>query len=96
IFKIDLFAMSQTDHDNDGIPSFMEDLNGNGYLYDDNTDSEQEIKDRIQAAANFLDPDDDGDGKPTREEIVIDGDGNITFPDTNGNGIPDYLDPTTK
>lgn len=96
IFKIDLFAMTQIDHDNDGIPSFMEDLNGNGFLYDDNTDREQEIKDRVQITANFLDPDDDGDGKPTREEIVIDEDGNITFPDSNGNGIPDYLDPTTK
>lgn len=96
IFKIDLFAMSQTDHDRDGIPSFMEDLNGNGYLYDDNTDREQEIKNRLQQTANFLDSDDDGDGKLTKEEIVIDADGNITFPDTNGNGIPDYLDPTVK
>lgn len=96
IFKIDLFAMSQTDHDKDGIPSFMEDVNGNGYLYDDNTNRDQEIKNKAQITANFLDPDDDGDGKPTKEEIVIDEDGNITFPDTNGNGIPDYLDPTVK
>ncbi|MCM4169536.1 hypothetical protein KCTC52924_00312 [Arenibacter antarcticus] len=96
VFTIDLFAMSQIDHDNDGIPSFMEDLNGNGYLYDDNTDIEKEIKDKVQFTANFMDPDDDGDGKPTREEILIDADGNISFPDTNGNGTPDYLDPTTK
>lgn len=96
IFTIDLFAMSQTDHDRDGIPSIMEDLNRNGYLYDDNTDMEQEIKNKVQIIANFLDADDDGDGKPTKEEIVIDGEGNISFPDTNGNGIPDYLDPATK
>ena len=45
---------------------------------------------------NFLDPDDDGDGKRTRDEIVIGADGSLSFPDSNGNGIPDYLDPTTK
>ena len=35
-----------------------------------------------------------GDGP--REEIIINADGTITFPDSNGNGIPDYLDPTTS
>ena len=46
--------------------------------------------------ANFLDPDDDGDFTPTREEIIINPDGSLIFPDSNGNGIPDYLDPTTS
>ncbi len=40
----------------------------------------------------FLDPDDDGDGRPTRDEIIINEYGTITFPDTDGDGIPDHLD----
>lgn len=91
IFMIDLFTyVEDTDHDNDGIPSIMEDLNGNGYLYDDNTDTDLEPFNVF--IPNFLDPDDDGDGIPTREEIIINPDGSLTFPDSNGNGIPDYLD----
>jgi hypothetical protein len=86
IFSFELFDSEIADHDNDGIPSFMEDLNGNGYLMDDDTDGD--------GIPNYLDEDDDGDGRLTKYEIEIDGDGNITFPDTNGNGTPDYLDPT--
>lgn len=94
IFTVDLFTTEQTDHDGDGIPSIMEDLNGDGYLYNDNTD-EQDEEDRgiLVRFVNFLDPDDDADGIPTREEISDD-DGNIIFPypDTDGDGTPDYLD----
>ncbi|MDL5513572.1 hypothetical protein QSE00_17250 [Arenibacter sp. M-2] len=82
LFKIDIFAVNQTDHDGDGIPSYMEDLNNNGYLFDDNTDSAQEIKDRAQATPNFLDTDDDGDGILTKDELG----------DANNDGVPDYLD----
>ncbi len=92
IFKMDLFAVNQTDHDRDGIPSYLEDLNGNGYLYDDNTDEDEEREDRVQLTPNFVDADDDGDGIPTREEIEIDANGVITYPDTDGDGVPDYLD----
>ena len=97
IFSIELFSVEVSDHDGDGIPSIQEDLNGNGYLYDDNTDeeSEREIP-GTPLRVNFLDDDDDGDFTPTREEIIINPDGTITFPDSNGNGIPDYLDPTTS
>ncbi len=42
--------------------------------------------------ANHADSDDDNDGIPTLEEIIINEDGSITFPDTDGDGIPDYLD----
>lgn len=84
-FKL-LDRTSEIDHDNDGIPSFMEDLNNNGYLGDDDTDGD--------GIPNFLDTDDDGDGVLTRDEIIINEDGTIEFLDSNGNGTPDYLDPT--
>ncbi|MGO3183513.1 MAG: FKBP-type peptidyl-prolyl cis-trans isomerase [Aequorivita sp.] len=85
IFSFQLFAREIADHDGDGIPSYMEDLNGNQYLMDDDTDSD--------GLPNYLDDDDDGDGRLTKFEIEI-VDGEIIFPDTNGNGIPDYLDDT--
>ncbi|MAP79526.1 MAG: hypothetical protein CL526_00415 [Aequorivita sp.] len=86
IFSFELFESEIADHDGDGIPSYMEDLNGNGILLDDDTDGD--------GTPNYLDDDDDNDGRLTKFEIEIDADGNITFPDTNGNGTPDYLDPT--
>lgn len=87
IFSYRLYDVTKNvDHDNDGIPSFMEDLNNNGYLLDDDTDGD--------GIPNFLDSDDDGDGVLTRDEIIIHPDGTLEFPDSNGNGIPDYLDPT--
>lgn len=86
IFTFELYATQIADHDDDGIPSYMEDLNGNQYLMDDDTDGD--------GIPNYLDDDDDGDGRLTRDEIIIHPDGTLEFPDTNGNGIPDYLDPT--
>ena len=41
---------------------------------------------------NMFDGDDDNDGRPTFIEIEIDKDGNVTFPDEDGDGTPDYLD----
>jgi hypothetical protein len=95
IFFVELFSIDETDHDGDGIPSIQEDLNGDGYLYNDNTNEQQE-RDVIGGVlrVNFLDPDDDGDDVPTREEIIIQADGTLIFPDSNGNGTPDYLDDT--
>ncbi len=92
IFKIDLFAMNDTDHDRDGIPSIMEDEDKDGYLYNDNTDEEQEKEIFGTLFANFLDADDDGDGIATSDEIDVDEEGNVTFRDTDGDGIKDHLD----
>ncbi|MGI9545998.1 MAG: FKBP-type peptidyl-prolyl cis-trans isomerase [Flavobacteriaceae bacterium] len=93
IFTIDLFSFDTTDHDGDGIPSFLEDVDGDGYLYNDNTDLEQEQETTSLARfSDFLDADDDADGTPTRDEIEIDNEGNITFPDGDGDGVPDYRD----
>ena len=87
IFTYRLYEVTKNvDHDDDGIPSFMEDLNNNGFLGDDDTDGD--------GIPNFLDSDDDGDGVLTRDEIIIHPDGTLEFPDSNGNGVPDYLDPT--
>ncbi len=84
IFSFELFESEVADHDGDGIPSYMEDLNNNSILLDDNTDGD--------TTANYQDIDDDGDGRLTEFEIEVDGNGNITFPDEDGDGIPDYLD----
>ena len=86
IFSFELFSREIADHDGDGIPSYMEDLNNNKNLMDDDTDGD--------GIPNYLDADDDGDRRLTRDEIIINDDGTLEFPDRNGNGIPDYLDPT--
>lgn len=78
-FELKVLARKITDHDGDGVPSYLEDLNNNGYLFDDNTDLDDEIANRRAILPNYFDPDDDGDGTPTSCEI--------------SRGL-DYLDPT--
>ncbi|NNE01981.1 MAG: hypothetical protein HKN52_02355 [Eudoraea sp.] len=93
IFKIDVgLYVEDTDYDGDGIPSFMEDLNGDGDVTNDNTDAKEEEAIRSPAFPNHLDPDDDEDGILTKDEIIVDSEGNITFPDEDNDGVPDYLD----
>lgn len=93
VFTVDLFSLERTDHDGDGILSILEDVNGDGYLYNDNTDEKQEEESNSLARfVDFLDGDDDADGTPTRDEIEIDSEGNVSFPDGDGDGIPDYRD----
>src|SRR5690606_32052266 len=62
IFRFELYQMEVNDHDNDGIPSYLEDINENGNVYDDNTDGDN--------IPNFLDNDDDGDGVLTINELL--------------------------
>ena len=85
IFKINMFRVNEADHDLDGIPSFMEDLDGDGDIFNDDSDGD--------GIPNHSDSDDDGDGTPTRDEITINEDGTISFTDSNSDGTPDYLDP---
>ncbi|GGD97000.1 FKBP-type peptidyl-prolyl cis-trans isomerase [Planktosalinus lacus] len=86
IFTYKLYDVTtDIDHDSDGVPSLLEDLNGNEYLGDDDTDE--------NGVPNYLDTDDDGDGVETIDEIIINPDGTVEYPDSSGNGIPDYLDP---
>lgn len=92
VFSFQLYGAVQMDHDNDGIPSYMEDLEGYEFLHETDTDK--------NGTPNFLDPDDDGDGLPTSEEIIVHETDNdwltpedIEFPDSDNSGTPDYLDP---
>ncbi|WP_299548404.1 peptidylprolyl isomerase [Seonamhaeicola sp.] len=93
IFKFELIHMEENDHDNDGIPSYLEDLNGDGEFTVNSEDAEDETDDDTDGDTfpNYFDPDDDGDGIPTANED-IDGDGDPTN-DIGKNGIPKYLDP---
>jgi len=92
IFKVDAFSYEpDSDLDGDGIPSILEDLNGNGNLNDDNTDID--LESIFARSANHNDVDDDGDGILTIDEIELDADGNfVGFLDTDGDGTPDHLD----
>lgn len=87
VFYFDLYDVNESDDDNDLVPNWKEDLNGNGEINDDDTDGDK--------IPNYADSDDDGDGILTRDED-IDGDGDPTNDDSNGNGIPNYLDKTDK
>lgn len=62
IFTFQLMEAQPGDQDFDGIPSMMEDLNGNGDLLDDDTDGD--------GTPNFFDLDDDGDARLTLNEVV--------------------------
>ena len=74
------------DYDFDGIPTTLEDLNGDGNLENDDTDGD--------GIPNFLDNDDDGDMILTSAEYVFTNTGRntMTLRDTDGDGTPDYLD----
>jgi hypothetical protein len=69
IFNIKLFEIKRLDQDGDGIPSYLEDLNGDRYIYlldegvvnPDDTDGDN--------FPDYLDLDDDGDLILTRTEI---------------------------
>jgi len=86
IFTVDAFDYEpNTDTDGDGIPNFLEDVDGDGNLNFDDTDEDN--------APNYIDADDDNDGTPTLEEISdANGDISIPYPDSDNDGTPDYLD----
>ncbi|XCF07392.1 FKBP-type peptidyl-prolyl cis-trans isomerase [Tamlana crocina] len=67
VFKFELYQTFVNDHDNDGIPSFIEDIDQNGEL-DDNTDGDISSVTRLPLY-DFVDADDDNDGIPTRDEL---------------------------
>lgn len=84
------------DVDGDGWSNTAEDLDGDGELFDDDTDRDGD--------PNFADPDDDGDGVPTRDDNCPltpnadqadsddDGVGDACTGDRDGDGVPDEDD----
>jgi hypothetical protein len=99
VFSFKLYEIKRSDVDADGIPSYLEDLNHDGYMRTlasgvsnpDDTDGD--------GIPDYLDVDDDGDGYRTRLEISVNG--VVTpfdlIPDcsgntTNSNRIKKYLD----
>ncbi|MDX1463852.1 MAG: T9SS type A sorting domain-containing protein [Marinirhabdus sp.] len=82
-FVIATDEVDTPDSDNDGLPDAIEDVNNNGDLTDDDTDSD--------GTPNFQDEDDDGDGTRTADEDYNNS-GSPTDDDTNANRVPDYLD----
>lgn len=90
MFYIDLLDfVEDTDHDNDGVPSIDEDVDGDGSIFNDDTDGD--------GFPNYFDTDDDGDGVLTINEDA-NGDGNPAndFSDPNNPTLPDYLNPAIK
>jgi hypothetical protein len=109
VFSFKLYEIQRLDQDNDGIPSYLEDLDFDGYIYDyrntinypttpavnkDDTDSD--------SIPDFLDVDDDGDKYTTLlERKYTDSNGVTQYYDfasiplcTGGNGKKRYLDAT--
>ncbi|MFK8060130.1 MAG: FKBP-type peptidyl-prolyl cis-trans isomerase [Polaribacter sp.] len=90
VFYVELFDhVENTDTDQDGIPSMMEDLDGDGEPRNDDTDGD--------GIPNFADIDDDNDGVLTKDEDK-NGDGNPAndFNDPAKPTVPDYLNPDIK
>lgn len=80
------YLSSFEDDDNDGVPTALEDLNGNDDLEDDDTDGD--------GIPNYRDSDDDGDNVDTIDENP-DPNGDESLDDaqnTDGDALPDYLD----
>ncbi len=108
IFKFELLRFEEEDHDGDGIPSYIEDLDDDLDVSNDDTDDND--------FPDFIDLDDDGDGVATFDELIQttyteepvlganeyiysrdDETGEVitvTAVDANDNGILDYLDET--
>ena len=95
VFSFKLYAINRSDLDNDGIPSYLEDVNGDNYVRNfaagvdnpDDTDGD--------GIPDYLDIDDDGDSFTTRSEITVNKVVTpfASIPDCSGN-IP--TDPTKK
>lgn len=62
VFTFSPYIVEKGDQDGDGILSIYEDLNGDGLIYNDNTDGD--------ISPNFSDADDDNDGRLTKDENV--------------------------
>jgi uncharacterized protein YcfL len=82
-FYISVGKVVRADTDNDGIINNLEDRDGDGDVYNDDTDGD--------LVPDFGDPDDDGDGILTKNEDT-NGDGDFFNDDADNDGIPNFLD----
>lgn len=102
IFKLGLLTRINTDYDGDSIFSRLEDLDQDGDGFNDDTDGDgfpnffdnDDDNDGVLTANEDLEDtdlnfDSDGDGDPTNDK---NGDGDPTNDDSDGDGIPNYLD----
>jgi len=62
IFKLKVYGTTELDHDGDGVPTYVEDLNGDHYLNNDDTD--------LDGIPNYGDTNDDNDPVLTRNEVI--------------------------
>jgi len=62
IFKLKVYGTTELDHDNDGVPTYVEDLNGDRNLGNDDTD--------LDGTPNYADTNDENDPVLTREEVT--------------------------
>lgn len=73
VFTVKLFGVRRYDHDYDGIPSYLEDLDGDHFMYSGTlslaTDATNPDDTDGDGVPNYLDVDDDGDGVNTYTEI---------------------------
>ncbi|MCK0109114.1 hypothetical protein MWU58_07410 [Flavobacteriaceae bacterium S0825] len=61
VFKFELYQTRVNDHDGDGVPSYLEDIDGDLNVTNDDTNA--------NTVADYNDPDDDGDGVATFNEL---------------------------
>lgn len=83
IFKFELLQYEEVDHDQDGVPSYVEDYNDNEDILDDDSDED--------GVPDYIDLDDDNDGVNTINED-LNNDGDPRNDDSDNDGIPNYLD----
>jgi hypothetical protein len=89
VFSFKLYEIKRLDQDADGIPSFQEDIDGDGYVRYLATGIENIDDTDKDGVPDFLDVDDDGDKYPTKLEITNAATGLVypfaSIPDCSGN-----------
>jgi hypothetical protein len=86
-------GVEDEDLDGDGDPT-NDDTDGDtipDYLEPNNVNTNGETNEDGSPKYNYMDPDDDGDGIPTKDEDA-DGNGTPLNDDADGDGIPDFLE----
>lgn len=87
IFNFKLYEVQRNDNDGDGIYSYQEDINGDGYIRDNDTTYEDDTD--HDGTPDAFDVDDDADATLTKEEIKYIVAGNTYYYPYNGAAIDD-------